>query len=117
MNLPKKAAIAFFYRAVNNGINQRDIRNNSLRKYVDSTVHDGYYGIVYCRYLIIMSNGSDVGITLLMLPHRYNKLVDHINFNSSPNKNKKVRTKREKMHINIIDNLDDIDMNDDVNFL
>lgn len=94
-HLPRKAAISFLYRAIRDGIVQGDIKNKSLKNYVDSTVHDGYYGIVYCRYLIIMSEGTNVGITLLNLPHRYNKLVDNMNF-----KTKGVKKQNAKRNCN-----------------
>lgn len=90
-HLPKKAAISFLYRAIRDGINQKDIKDSGLRAYVESTVQKGYYGIVYCRFLIIMSEKDNVGVTILNIPNRYHKLIDSINF-----KNKGASKKYEK---------------------
>lgn len=77
LGLSKKSAVRICHKVYKYGIHQKNIKNRSIKKYVESTVRIGYYGILYCRYLFIFSNESDTMITILNIPNKYVKILEN----------------------------------------
>lgn len=75
-NIKKKSSLKFINRAFDNGLRIQDVEHCSkLYSYMKENIRDGYYGIIYNMYLLIVSENTDIGITVLYIPKEYYKLV------------------------------------------
>lgn len=78
-NIKKRSSLKFINRAFENGLRIQDVKHCSkLFSYMKDNVREGYYGIIYSMYLLIVSEETDIGITVLYLPREYHKLVSAI---------------------------------------
>jgi hypothetical protein len=78
--LPKKAHKSFLKRILKSGLKVADVKSKSiLYYYVMGLIKKGYDIIIYNPYLLIVSNDTGMGITILNLPKEYQKIVLSIN--------------------------------------
>ena len=79
LHINKKSHDRFINNATRDGLYLDDIRcKSSLYAYMKDLIKDGYYGVIYGRHILILSNDSDICITILNLPKEYYNMVDNI---------------------------------------
>ena len=79
IGLGKKGYQTFLARAFEQGLRLEDIKHKTkLYTYVKGITKDGYYPILYNYYIIIVSEVTDIGITILRLPRQYYKSYQQV---------------------------------------
>ena len=87
----------FLNKAIQCGIRYEDVTNNTLKGYLEKITREGYYTIIYQKYVLIISENSNVGTTIFNLPKQYWKIVDHIYEKKEGKKNvSRKRNRRER---------------------
>jgi len=83
----------FLEKAIEKGIRCEDVTNKQLRDYMEKVSREGYYTIIYQKYVLIIAKDDNVGTTVYNLPKYYWKYVDYIYAKKEGKKN--VRRKRD----------------------
>lgn len=68
----------FLSKAIERGIKYEDVTNHTLKDYLGKVSREGYYPIIYQKYVLIIAEDCNVGTTIYNLPKRYWKIVDAI---------------------------------------
>ena len=68
----------FLNKVIRDGIRDEDITNHSVKKYLDGITREGYYSIIYQRYVFIVAENGNIGTTVLNLPKEYWKIMADI---------------------------------------
>ena len=74
--LDRKDYIKFIRTAHKKGLYLKDLETNKkVYNYLYKTIKKGYYGVIYNKYIIVFSDYTNVGITILDLPRKYYKII------------------------------------------